>query len=274
MPESPASDLKTDIRRRVDAACEVWIRRLIDPSRANSLLFYRDLKVGTLDLTAQRGAVRRLLAGEKLTVESLAAGDRSVEGADPVMRGRVEGEARQKLRSTLVALQRKALSNLEEKGIETLHLAIGMATWPASDGGRPYDAPVLLLPARIDTRGRVGENLCLAVDGEPQINPVLLHILEENYAIRIDGARVLNECGGEDEAGQWRIDPEEVFAHIERAVASVAEALHLHGASSGPKIRQWKATRVPEQSFGGCGAIAGTRLRARGPRCGSGLRTV
>ncbi|MER3461733.1 MAG: hypothetical protein C4342_01520, partial [Armatimonadota bacterium] len=29
-----------------------------------------------------------------------------------------------------------------------------MATWPASDGGRPYDSPVLLLPARIEARGR------------------------------------------------------------------------------------------------------------------------
>jgi hypothetical protein len=34
----------------------------------------------------------------------------------------------EKVRTTLVALQRKALSNLEEKGIETLHLALGMAT--------------------------------------------------------------------------------------------------------------------------------------------------
>ncbi len=70
MPEPQSIDLNPEIRRIVDAARGVWTRRLIDQSRANSLLFYRDLKVGTLDLTAETRAVVRLLAGDKLTVES------------------------------------------------------------------------------------------------------------------------------------------------------------------------------------------------------------
>ncbi|WP_447973690.1 AAA domain-containing protein [Nitrospira sp. Kam-Ns4a] len=221
MTEPQSIDLNPEIRRIVDAARGVWTRRLIDHSRANSLLFYRDLKVGTLDLTAETEAVGRLLAGDKLTVESLVSAGRYAEGPDPVVRTRAEAEARQKVRSALVALQRKALSNLEEKGIETLHLAMGMATWPASDGGRPYDAPVLLLPARIEARGRPGDDLRLAVAGEPQLNPVLLYVLDENYAIRINASAVLSECGGEDESGQWRIDPEGVFARIERAATTV-----------------------------------------------------
>lgn len=221
MSEPQSIDLNPEIRHIVDAARGVWTRRLIDHSRANSLLFYRDLKVGTLDLTAETEAVGRLLAGDKLTVESLVSAGRYSESPDPVVRTRAEAEARQKVRSALVALQRKALSNLEEKGIETLHLAMGMATWPASDGGRPYDAPVLLLPARIEARGRAGDDLRLAVAGEPQVNPVLLYVLEENYAIRINASAVLSECGGEDESGQWRIDPEGVFARIERAATTV-----------------------------------------------------
>lgn len=221
MLEPQSIGLDPEIRRIVDAARGVWIRRLIDHSRANSLLFYRDLKVGTLDLTADTEAVDRLLAGDKLTVDSLVSAGRYAESPDPVVRTQAEAEARQKVRSALVALQRKALSNLEEKGIETLHLAMGMATWPASDGGRPYDAPVLLLPARIEARGRTGDDLRLAVAGEPQVNPVLLYVLEENYAIRIEASAVLSECGGEDESGQWRIAPEKVFERIERAVTSV-----------------------------------------------------
>jgi len=221
MPEPQSEDLNPEIRRIVDAARGVWTRRLIDHSRANSLLFYRDLKVGTLDLTAETEAVGRLLAGDRLTVESLASAGRYTESPDPVVRTRAEAEARQKVRSALVALQRKALSNLEEKGIETLHLAMGMATWPAADGGRPYEAPVLLLPARIEARGRARDDLRLAVAGEPQVNPVLLYVIEENYAIPINASWVLSECGGEDESGQWRIDPEGVFARVERAAATV-----------------------------------------------------
>jgi very-short-patch-repair endonuclease len=216
--------LDPEIRRIVDAARDVWTRRLIDHSRANSLLFYRDLKVGTLDLTAETESVGRLLAGVKLTVESLVSAGRYTESPDPVVRSRAEAEARQKVqkvRAALVALQRKALINLEEKGIETLHLAMGMATWPASDGGRPYDAPVLLLPARIEARGRAGDDLRLAVAGEPQVNPVLLYVLEENYAIHINASAALSECGGEDESGHWRIDPEAVFARIESAATAV-----------------------------------------------------
>jgi hypothetical protein len=59
------------------------------------------------------------------------------------------------------------------------------------------------------------------VAGEPQLNPVLLYVLEENYAVRIEASAVLAECGGEDELGHWRIDPECVFSSIERTSASV-----------------------------------------------------
>lgn len=220
MTKPQSTDLNLEIRRIVDAARDVWIRRLIDHSRANPLLFYRDLKVGTLDLTAETEAVGRLLAGKKLTIESLVSVGRYAESPDPVVRTQAEAEAR-RIRSALVALRRKALSNLEEKGIETLHLAMGMATWPAPDGGRPYAAPVLLLPAHIEARGWAGDDLRLAVAGEPQVNPVLLHVLAKNYAVRINASRVLSECGGEDESGRWRIDPERVFERIKRATATV-----------------------------------------------------
>src|SRR5262249_33890098 len=157
MPEAQSERLDPEVRRVVDAARGVWMRRLIDHSRANSLLFYRDLKVGTLDLSAESEAVDRLLAGQMLTVESLASAGKHADSLDLVVRAQAEAEGRQRVRNALIALQRKALGNREEKGIETLHLAMGMATWPASDGGRPYDAPVVLLPARIEARGRTGE---------------------------------------------------------------------------------------------------------------------
>lgn len=220
MAEPQSHDLNPEIRRIVDAARAVWTRRLVDHSRANSLLFYRDLKIGTLDLGAESEAVECLLAGDKLTVEFLVSSGRHGEDHDPVVREGSEAAA-QKVRTTLVALQRKALSNLEEKGIETLYLALGMATWPAADGGRPYEAPILLLPARIETRGRTRDELRLTLTGEPQLNPVLLYVLEEAQAIRIDWPAVLSECSSEDDSGEWSIDHEEVFARIARAAAGV-----------------------------------------------------
>jgi hypothetical protein len=112
-------------------------------------------------------------------------------------------------------------NSLEEKGLETLHLALGMATWPAADGGRPYEAPILLLPARIEARGRADDELRVTLTGEPQLNPVLLYVLEEAHAIRIDASALLSECGGESESGEWRIDREGVFSRVEQAAAAV-----------------------------------------------------
>src|SRR5262249_39778594 len=151
-------------------------------------LFFRDLKVGTLDLSADTEVVGRLLAGETLRANALAFADASGEAPEGTAAPDREGAARQKVRSALVALQRKALSNLEEKGLETLFLALGVATWPAEDGGRPYAAPILLMPAHIEARGRAGEELRLALAGEPQLNPVLLYVLEGDHAVRIDAA--------------------------------------------------------------------------------------
>jgi len=221
MTEPQCMRLDPEIRRQVDAARGVWTRRLIDHSRANSLLFYRDLKVGTLDLTSEAAAVGRLLAGDKLTVESLVSAPWYAANAELVGRTLPGSATHQKVRNALVALHRKALSNLEEKGIDTLHLAMGMATWPAADKGRPYNAPVLLLPAHIEARGRAGDGLRLAVAGEPQVNPVLLYVLGENYAIHINASAVLSGCGGEDESGHLRIDPDDVFARIESAATAV-----------------------------------------------------
>jgi hypothetical protein len=227
MPKTEPMYLDPEIRRIVDAARGVWIRRLIDHSRANSLLFYRDLKVGTLDLTGETEVVGRLLAGSVLAIDALVSALIFEGSPDPALRAKAEAEAQRKIRNALLAIQRKALSNLEEKGIETLHLAIGMATWPASDGGRPYDAPVLLLPARVELRGRGGGELRIAVAGEPQVNPVLLYVLEENYGLSIDASGLLSECCSEDESGQWCIDQESAFARIERLTTATVPGFEV-----------------------------------------------
>mgnify|MGYP000558695916 CR=1 FL=1 len=225
MSESDSAPPDPAIRRLVEAAREVWTRRLIDQSRANSLLFYRDLKVGTLDLSAETRAVERLLAGEELTAGELTADARIANAGEPTSAGstpdRVDHAPGLEARNAFIALQRKAVANREEKGIETLHLALGMATWPASDGGRPYEAPVLLLPASFKTRGRAGDDLRVAVAGEPRVNPVLMYVLEQEHGIRIDALAVLGACSGEDEAGQWRVDPEPAFSIFEGAAKGV-----------------------------------------------------
>lgn len=208
----------SEIQRIIAAARDSWTSRLIDLSRNNPLLFYRDYKVSTLDLSSAKDVVSRLLAGQKLAVEDLAAAStpaRSAEDSDAMDHAEV--------RRKLSAMQRKALSNFEEKGIETLYLAIGIATWPAKDGGRPYAAPVFLVPAKIESRNRLSNDLYLAVAGAPQVNPVLLYVLQESYGISISATELLGNCNDDNDEGVGMSCFEEAFARLDQAAARVAQ---------------------------------------------------
>jgi len=131
--------------KHVDRARDEWIQRLMDLSRRNNLLFYRNLQLGTVDLTqADPEAMASLLGGEPVTLSKL------LPDADLV---------RESARA--LEIRRRALWNFEERGLETLFLALGMATWPPDDEGRPPEAAVILLPIRIDPKAREGRSMSL-----------------------------------------------------------------------------------------------------------------
>ena len=48
----PAPQISEDRRQTVETARRSWIRKLIDLSRRNNLLYFRPLKTGTLELTS------------------------------------------------------------------------------------------------------------------------------------------------------------------------------------------------------------------------------
>src|SRR3989442_13909375 len=59
-------------RAAVDHAREDWIKRLIDPSRRNNLLYYRSLKTGTHELTDPDPTARQArFAGETVILRRL-----------------------------------------------------------------------------------------------------------------------------------------------------------------------------------------------------------
>src|SRR6187402_2246529 len=67
--ESTSGDPRAD---RVAAAVKTWQRALVDLGGRNTLLWYRDLPSGTLDLTtAHPGGVSMLLAGRKTRLSDL-----------------------------------------------------------------------------------------------------------------------------------------------------------------------------------------------------------
>ena len=131
MPKTCNNPIRAEALRR---AAEQWKRQLVDVSGRNRLLNYRDLKTGTLDLTPGEDAD----SGVNLqALESLLSG-RSVR----MTRLFEREETRDDSRRRLSAIYRRTQEHLDEKGLNTLFLAVGLATWQSQLRGqaqRPGD---------------------------------------------------------------------------------------------------------------------------------------
>jgi len=200
----PAEPIAPERIEAVEKARQSWIGRLIDLSRRNNLLCFRKLKIGTLDVSdAAPEEMDRLLSGKKTHVVRLLPSD-SEEDVLLALR-------------QVKAIGRKALENLEEKGLETLYLALGFATWPAADGGKPYDAPVVMLPLAMEETEGDPRQSSLVLAGDPQLNPVLTHLLDSEYGCGIDADAILDEP---EEEGQ-PFNPTPIFNRLSAEAAGI-----------------------------------------------------
>ena len=157
-----------------------WKEALVDLGGRNNLLHYRDLKLGTLDLTeAAPGGVEALLAGKPVGLTALYRGERSTD-------------ALRRIR----AIHNKSKENFEERGLETLALGAGLATWENKRSSWTPTAPVLLRPVSLRALGAAQDEFELALVDEMEVNPTLLHVLKadfdcefetENLLARVDG---------------------------------------------------------------------------------------
>ncbi|HXP42716.1 MAG TPA: AAA domain-containing protein, partial [Candidatus Acidoferrales bacterium] len=197
----PTSQIPDARRQIVENARQSWIRKLIDVSRRNNLLYFRPLKTGTLELTsAPSERLHDLLVGQSLAVAKLAPD--------------LEDEVPTKI---LRDIFRRALGNSEEKGLSTLFVTFGMATWPALDGGRPAESPVLLLPVAISKK-EGSNSYYLASTGNFQLNLVLLHVLEDQFKLKLHPEKLLAEFAGDEDEGTI-LDINGVCENIQRGMA-------------------------------------------------------
>ena len=71
-----AGPLSAERRSKVDAARKEWIRKLVDLSRRNNLLYFRDLKVGSLDLSgASPDVLQALLQSGRTSDDGVSLAD-------------------------------------------------------------------------------------------------------------------------------------------------------------------------------------------------------
>jgi hypothetical protein len=197
----PVSQIPEARRQTVENARQSWIRKLIDLSRRNNLLYFRPLKTGTLELTsAPNERLRDLLMGQSVAVAKLAPD--------------LENEALTKI---LRDISRRALENSEEKGLSTLFVTFGMATWPALDGGRSAESPVLLLPVAISKK-EGSNSYYIASTGNFQLNLVLLNVLEDQFKLKLHQENLLAKFAGDEDKGTI-LDIKGLCENIQRGMA-------------------------------------------------------
>ncbi len=207
-------------RGLVARARKVWRERLIDLTRRNNLLYYRPLKLGSYDLNGfDEQALLELLAGgsallTRLIPAAKLEGAPESAGEDPAeLSAEQLGAARR-----LVEVQRKADENFEERGLETMFLAFGLASWTTKDGGRESDAAVLLVPLKLEGKE---QRRALRRRGDIELNLALLYVLEREYEVQGLGEQLAALLPDEDEGLRDMRTYEEVFETLERAAAHI-----------------------------------------------------
>ena len=92
------------------------------------------------------------------------------------------------LEKNTLELYRKAKTDFEEGGTNTLFLALGMLRWSAQgDHKRSYRAPLVLLPVKLERRSAASKPYLVAHQDEPVFNPTLLQMLRQDFDIEISG---------------------------------------------------------------------------------------
>ncbi len=206
MPDTVSADRIEKVR----TAAERWRKDLVDTSGRNRLRNYRDLNTGTLDLTP--GADNGL---DIVALDQLLAGD-TVLLSDLFPTFMDDTVAFNNARKHVSAIHRNARSDLEEKGIDTLFAAIGLATWKVEPDATSPNAPVLLAPLEIQPRGKKGSDFTIGISGDIILNPVLTHILEQDHGV--DTTPVGQQIGDAQDTDK----PLETFTPFER-LADIAD---------------------------------------------------
>ncbi|MBK0420094.1 AAA family ATPase [Leucobacter sp. CSA1] len=190
-PVSPAETVPADAEEH-----EEWRRELADVGGRNPLLFFEDRPANRIELsTTHPGGLPQFITGQKILLSALIRDDLALRHAR-VAAGRVTD---------------KAIEMRTVRGLETVHLGVGIAKW--SFEGDDFCAPVLLRPLAIRRYGRDFE---LKLKQNPVVNPELVRVLREQFGIGIDARTLLQLSQSE---GVFK--PQPVIDRLRQMVAGV-----------------------------------------------------
>ncbi|MEM1185466.1 MAG: DUF3320 domain-containing protein [Planctomycetota bacterium] len=174
-----------------------WKRRLLDLSLRNRLINFRETR-RTIPLVSGDVASLedRLASGGSLELRArplkVPEGPRDEDGVSPrtaFVRAELAAgralvdltEAETQRRS--IELFRDARSSIEETGANLLHVALGTLVWSESQSGEAREAPLVLVPVKLERPGG-GRPLRMSISDEPaRANAALLEKLRVEFNI-------------------------------------------------------------------------------------------
>ena len=150
---------------------EQWRDELAAVGGVSPLLHFDDEPMNRIELsTTHPGGMPQFITGQKILLSALIRDDMALRQAR-LAAGRVTD---------------KATEMRAVRGLETVHLGIGIAKWHFE--GEDFCAPVLLRPLAIRRYGRDFE---LKLKKHPMVNRELLAALREQYGIVVDARTLL-----------------------------------------------------------------------------------
>jgi Protein of unknown function (DUF4011) len=189
MPVDSQDSAQSERVRAVEAAVATWSKQLIDLGGRNRLLFYRDLKVGTMDIAPLQAASPErfsdLLAGNAVLLTQLVPQSQlrlsdSLDG-DVELPSTNGLEDVERVLKRARALSAKAKENFDEKGLRTLQLGWGLASWESERSDSTPAAAVVLRPVSLEPVGTAGRDFSIRLLGEWTVNDALLHALRLDF---------------------------------------------------------------------------------------------
>jgi len=212
-----------------------WQRKLLDLTARNRLLHLPERSKHVPLVCPDPGALEDRLAGGK-TIRIAPLPDFEEGGRDAALyeqQNRMELQEQyardalelnevlsplppKKLEADLVDLYRKAKTDIDEGGSNTLFLALGFLNWKkAAEDPRTYRAPLILFPVVLKRKSVLSGVTMAAHEDEPRFNLTLLELLSQDFDLNIPG---LDGALPEDESG---IDVVRIWNHIRLAVKEI-----------------------------------------------------
>lgn len=225
-PSLPGFDVDI-IAESEDAAGKLtlWQRKLLDLTTRNRLLHLPDSAKGVRLLCPEPAELEDILASGKririVSLPDLESGGRDAalyeqqnreNLKDEYARGAMaRGEVfatldKLRLETSLIELYRKARSDLDEGGANTLFLAIGFLKWKkTADDPKSYSAPLILLPVKLERKSALSGVTMSMLEDEPRFNLTLLELLRHDFELVIPGleGELPTDGSGIDVIGIW-----------------------------------------------------------------------